>query len=98
MIPGFRLLPSVGFEWMSARLVDYYYGVHADEAMPGRPAYQGRDTVNVGAGIAADLRLNRSWSLLGGVHVTRFGSGIEDSPIVTRRFSALVHFGAGWRF
>ncbi len=30
------------------------------------------------------------WSLLGGVFVIRYGDGIVDSPIVTRRYSTVI--------
>lgn len=96
--PKFKLTPSVGVEWQSAKLVDYSYGVQPAEAAANRPAYTGRDTVNVSAGLGGAYRINRSWSLLGGLYTTRFGSGIEDSPIVKDRVSTLVYFGAGWIF
>ncbi|MEK6700589.1 MAG: MipA/OmpV family protein [Nitrospirota bacterium] len=96
--PKFRLTPSVGVEWQSAKLVDYYYGVRPAEATANRLAYNGRDTVNVGAGLGGAYRLSPDWSLMGGVYTTHLGSGITDSPIVSHRFSTLVFFGAGWLF
>ena len=93
-----RLTPSVGGEWRSNERVDYYYGVHYDEVLPVRPAYTGTATVNMNAGLASVYHLSHSWNLLGGVFMTRYGNGIVDSPIVTRRFSTLVYLGAGWSF
>ncbi len=93
-----HLTPSVSASWQDGKRVDYYYGVKPFEALPFRPAYTGRDTINVNAGMAGRFRLPRSWSLLGGVFTTRFGNGIVDSPVVTRRYSTLVYFGAGWMF
>lgn len=96
--PEFRLTPSLGVDWLNAKYVDYYYGVRQAEALPGRPAYTGRATVNVGVGVAGAYRVSRSWSFLGGLYSTHLGGGIEDSPIVTNRSSTLVYFGAGWIF
>ncbi len=93
-----RLTPSIGVEWQNSERVDYYYGVRPGEALAFRPAYAGTAAVNASAGLAGAYRLSRSWSLLGGVFTTRYGSGIVDSPIVTRRYSTLVYGGAGWRF
>jgi outer membrane protein len=93
-----RLTPSISAEWSDAKYVDYYYGVRPAEALPDRPSYIGRDTVNIGVGIAGSYRVSRSWSLLAGLYGTRFGSGIADSPIVPRSFTTLAYFGAGWLF
>ena len=92
------MTPSLGVEWQNARLVDYYYGVRDSETGTDRPAYAGRDTVNVSAGLGSIYRLNRDWWLLGGLYVVRFGDGIGDSPIVKHDGSALVYLGAGWSF
>jgi outer membrane protein len=94
----FRITPSFGATWDDAKRVDYYYGVRPEEALPDRPAYSGRDTTNLNAGLAGAFLLPRSWSLLGGVFTTRYGDGIVDSPIVTRRYATMVYFGAGWKF
>jgi outer membrane protein len=96
--PAFRLTPSISVEWLNAKYVDYYYGVRSAEALPSRPAYAGRDALNIGAGVAGAIRISPSWSLLGGVYGTRLGRGITNSPIVTQDYSTLVYFGAGWIF
>jgi len=93
-----RLTPSIGATWQDSKRVDYYYGVRPGEVLPSRPAYTGRDTINANAGLAGSYLLPHSWSLLGGVITTRYGNGIVDSPIVTRRYSTLFYFGAGWLF
>lgn len=93
-----RLVPSVGAEWFDANVVSYYYGVRADEATATRPAYEGRATVNVRAGLSAGYALTRNWSLLGGVSYTHLGAGITDSPIVINDRVAALYLGAGWRF
>ncbi len=79
-------------------LVGYYYGVRSSEAGINRPAYAGRDTVNINAGLGGLYLLNRDWLLLGGIYGVYYGSGIRDSPIVTHDFATLAYFGAGWIF
>lgn len=96
--PDLRLTPSVGLEWESARLVDYYYGVKPSEALPDRSAYTGHESVNYGAGMTGAYRLSRSWCLLAGLYATHLSDGISDSPIVDRRHIKVAFFGAGWVF
>jgi MipA family protein len=96
--PRLRLTPNIVARWESLKVVDYYYGVRPDEVLPDRPAYQGRETTNLVTGLSADYRLTQSWSLLGDVRTTHFGSGITDSPIVERKESTWGFVGAGWHF
>ncbi len=95
---GLLLIPSIGATWLNSERDDYYYGVRPEEALPTRPEYRGTATINANAGLAGLYPLSHSWSLLGGAFATRFGRGIVDSPIVTRRYSTFVFAGAGWRF
>lgn len=92
------LIPSMGAEWQSSAQVGYYYGVRPEEELPARPAYTGTSTINTDIGYAGIYRLSHSWSLLGGFFTTHYGSGIVNSPIVTRSYANLSFFGAGWRF
>lgn len=96
--PRLRLTPNIAARRESSKVVDYYYGVRQDEILPDRPAYQGRETTNIVAGLSADYRLTKSWSLLGDVRTTHFGSGVTDSPIVERKESTWGFVGAGWHF
>lgn len=93
-----RLSPSISAEWLSAKVVDYYYGVQPSEATATRPAYKGKNSVNLRAGVGARYLLARSWLLFVGASYTHLGVGIADSPIVERSGVAAVHGGVGWRF
>lgn len=92
------LIPGVNLEWESARLADYYYGVRPEEATPGRSAYAGRNTINIGAYLTGLYRINRSWALLGQINTKRIGAGIEQSPIVSSRYATGGFFGGAWFF
>lgn len=96
--PKLMLTPFVTGEWRSNRLVNYYYGVRPEEAASNRPAYRGRDTLNVRAGLWGSYLLTQSWSIMAGGGVTRFGDGIADSPIVLDRYRGYGFAGVGWRF
>lgn len=96
--PHWRVIPSIGAEWLSDKVVDYYYGVRPSEATVNRPAYTGTACVNLRLGVMLHHRVSRDWSLFGGVGVTRLGSGINDSPIVIHERITALHVGAAWHF
>ena len=98
LAPRWHLIPSIGAEWLSDKVVDYYFGVKPGEATLARPAYVGTASVNLRAGVMLHYRLSREWSLFGGASYTRLGSGISDSPIVTHDAITALHFGGGWHF
>lgn len=95
---GWSLIPSVGAEWLSDQVVDYYYGVLPGEALPTRPAYNGTSTVNLRGALLVHYRLARRWSLFGGASYTHLGSGITDSPIILHDGVAAAFVGGGWHF
>jgi outer membrane protein len=95
---SWTLTPSVGAEWLSAEVVDYYYGVRPSEATPIRPAYAGQSSVNLRGALMAHYKLARAWSLFGGVSYTRLGAGITDSPIIIHDSVAALFVGGGWHF
>lgn len=98
IVDGLRLTPSIGADWQNTERVDYYYGVRPEEELPFRPAYSDKGTINANAGVTAFYRLPGRWSLLAGLFATRFGRGVVDSPIVTRRYSATAYVGGGVLF
>ncbi|HEX6865547.1 MAG TPA: MipA/OmpV family protein [Thermoanaerobaculia bacterium] len=88
-----RIEPRVGVLWQSSDFVDYYYGVRPEEARPGRPAFQGEPTVNLGAGVVLFTPVARRLVLQSFVRVERLGDEIEESPIVDRK-TAVTGFAA----
>lgn len=96
--PGLRLNGLVGITWNDRRMNNYYYGVAASEAAPGRPAY------TAGAGTQLQAGVNGAWpagergSVLFGLMVTRLGNAQADSPIVETRIQPLAYVGYGWTF
>jgi outer membrane protein len=93
-----QLIPSVGAQWLSSKVVNYYYGVMPSEATPSRPAYSGTASSNVRVGLMLHYRASRDWSLFGGVSYTRLGSGVSDSPIVIHDAVSALLVGGAWRF
>jgi outer membrane protein len=76
------LIPEVAYHRYSRQFVDYYYGVPADAAIAGRPAFEGEAANGVSLGIAWGVRVTPLWLLTGAVGIERFDSAIAGSPLV----------------
>jgi outer membrane protein len=73
---------GAGVVQQSDDLVDYYYGVKASEARPGRPAYSGDDTTNIRLQTIASWRPDGSrFTYLFGGRFEFLGDEIDDSPL-----------------
>ena len=78
----FRWRPYVTLAWRDAKLNNYYYGVRTEEATADRPAYDPGAGLNLELGALAAYRLTERWQVLAGAGVTRWSSGVSDSPVV----------------
>ncbi|OOG21975.1 scaffolding protein [Thioalkalivibrio denitrificans] len=96
--PRLMFVPYAGLEWMSASLVDYYYGVSSSEARSDRPAYDGSATVNVIYGARVVAPLTPRVTFQGIVAGTRYGNEVNDSPLTTDRYRAISILGVSYRF
>lgn len=97
---GGRLLltPRLGVAWVDKKYVDYYFGVRSDEAIAGRPAYEGDSGVIPGVGVRAIYRLDAHQSLMFDARVARLPTSIKDSPLVDASTENRVLFGYMYRF
>lgn len=91
-------IPSVRVAYYSSSLANYYYGVEANEARPGRPAYAPGASVLLNANYTLGAPITPEWNWLLNVGVDFYPSDIRDSPIIedSRRIYAFV--GASYRF
>lgn len=92
------LTPILAIDHDSAEVNDYFYGVEAAEAQPGRPAYD--------AAASTQLRLGlESWTRLGKAHLlglslshTRLDDTVADSPIVDANQRTELTFNYRYEF
>ena len=79
----FRWRPYATLAWRDAKLNNYYYGV---------PGYEPGAGLNLELGLLSSYRLFQNWQLLAGAGVTRWSSGVADSPAVRNatQFNATV--------
>lgn len=93
-----RLRPSLSVALRDASLNNYYYGVLASEAAPGRPAYAPGAGINTTLGLYGSYDVSQRWRLLAGVSATLLDGKIKDSPIVQKRVLPGVYVGAAYDF
>lgn len=74
--------PQLGLNWLSAETADYDFGVPADRAREGRPAYEPGEAVDVEAGVSLFWELSGAWRIILNGTVTFLPPAITDSPIV----------------
>jgi outer membrane protein len=91
------LVPAVGVVYQTANQVSHFAGVRADEARPGRPAYDGRSAVNPRASILLVNRLAPRWFLTTLMSYQLFDDGITASPIIDRSGELFGLVGLSYR-
>lgn len=92
------LTPSLTATRHDQKYVDYYYGVRANEARPGRTAYRGEAGTDVEAGLRGMYLIDRHHSVFMSVGATRLASGIRKSPLVNRSSENTILLGYVYRF
>jgi len=93
-----RFTPSAGLSWQSESLVDYYYGVRATEARPGRPAYRPGDATNLFAAVKIEYELAEDWVAFSAMQYERLHKRILDSPIVDQPYTVSAVAGLLYKF
>ena len=76
--------PKFAVSYADSDLVDYYYGVREDEAIPGRSAYSADGVWNYSAGLAVSTPLFFGGMTRLGIEHNWYGSSISDSPLTDR--------------
>ena len=87
------VMPSIGVVWQSSNFINYYYGVSPEEALPGRPAFDGHSAVNYRGSVLGYLFVSHRIRFLAYLEVQRLDNEIYDSPIVEDRRAVLGLFG-----
>ena len=94
----FTFSPFIGWAWNDAKLTNYYYGVSAAEARPGRPEYTPGESNWISFG------LNSSWWVSDRINIfanVGFGSvdtAIANSPLVEEDSGSAGFIGGTYVF
>ena len=94
----FEVMPHLGLTRENARCVDYYYGVEADETTAARPEYSGKATTVAEFGVRFGYVIDAHQRLSFDVTGIHRGSGISNSPIVTRSSTPSMKLGYLYNF
>ena len=92
------LRPDVSVSLRDAKLNNYYYGVRANEAIAGRPAYAPGAGAQSQLGLYGSYDVSERWRLLAGVSATVLGTSVKNSPIVQKRVLPALYIGAAYDF
>lgn len=76
--------PKFGISYSDSSLVDYYYGVRADEVTSARPEYNASGAVNYNAGFSVSTPVFFGGMTRLGIEHHWYGSSIADSPLTDR--------------
>ncbi len=89
---------SLGFNWKSAEVMEYYYGVTQGESSGQRPAYR------PGSGISPFVRLSWSrpvsekWRWLGSVQYEHLSEAVRNSPLIDQNKVMQIFVGGVYHF
>ncbi len=89
---------SAGIDWQSSDLAQYAWGVYADEATVGRPAYDPGDVVIPFVAAQAVYPLSQRVVLIGGVEAQFLPDAVTDSPIVEDDVTVSGFVGLSYAF
>ena len=97
---NWMIRPSAGIVYQSDDLVDYYYGVQSDEAVPGfRAAFSAdAETIFRFQTVVAWNPGGSKWQLILGGRFDAQGDEFDDSPITDDDKLLMGFFAAGYRF
>ena len=93
---AWTFLPSASMRWQDERMVDYYYGVRASEAVVGRAAYSANAAVTPDVSLLATRQLGERWSLFARASHAWLPSEVRDSPLVDRNGTTSLFLGVGY--
>jgi outer membrane protein len=94
----FSVAPSVGVAYKSAKLSDYYWGIHADEVGPTLFGYEADAGIGWEAGLRGSYYLTKRMRLAISANYERLQDSVADSPIVERPYVLGYFAGVAWQF
>ena len=92
-----NIVPQIGLHWKSKKLIQYYYGIEAEDA-GSFPLYDAQSGINTYAALDAEYAINYHWLLGGFVHYTKLASTIEKSPIIEKNRALTLAIGVKYVF
>lgn len=95
---SWRIEPSIGVEWVSEEVNQYYYGVEQKHVRAGRGLYLPGAGVNYSAGITAMYPFMQHHAIVIQAEYEVLSKEVSDSPIVDRDNTMTIGLGYVYRF
>lgn len=95
---NWMISPFISVAWQDDGLTGYYYGITAEEAREGRPAYSPGDAINLGFGVNASYQLSDHVFVYGNFGFKALDSTVLDSPLVEDNTGSAGFVGAAYLF
>ncbi|WP_028108028.1 MipA/OmpV family protein [Ferrimonas futtsuensis] len=92
------LVPFAGVHYASKDYVNYYTGVKASEATPGRRAYKADGEFSYHAGYQLVVPVSQHLDIVHGAAYTRLGNEFGDSPLVDSKNQWVTTLGMTYTF
>ncbi|MDC8831588.1 MipA/OmpV family protein [Alteromonas gilva] len=89
---------NASLTYKSRQLINYYYGIDADDTIDNSLWYTAGHTVQPGVGVLLSKTINKQWRWVGRVQLTALDDSMTDSPIVAKHFIASAFIGIGYQF
>ncbi|WP_058031703.1 MipA/OmpV family protein [Pseudoalteromonas phenolica] len=93
-----KLQLSAGFDWQSAELVNYYYGLNSKDNVEQAYYYQGKQGISPFVGAVFNYRINKQWQFKLSAKRTFLSSAIVDSPLVHDNHQDYLFIGGLYEF
>ena len=84
--------------YKSERLIDYYYGIDSEDTANSSLWYAADHALQTSVGLLLNKPLNKHWRWVGRVQLSTLGSGMTDSPLVSKDYVASGFIGFGYQF
>jgi len=89
---------SLGAQWNSKALVDYYYGVRSEDTTNSLSLFEGKASVNPYINIGYAYKLNDSWQLKAFLKRKKLSANTYLSPLVKKKTVDLIFIGFFYEF
>ena len=84
--------------YKSEKLIDYYYGIDGEDTANSSLWYAADHALQTSVGLLLNKPLSKHWRWVGRVQLSALGSGMTDSPLVSKDYVASGFIGFGYQF
>jgi outer membrane protein len=93
-----RLAATLGLQFKSADLVDYYYGINASDNVHQAFFYKGRNSIEPYFKISLTYPISPKWNFVALGRWSKLGSGMTNSPVVEENTASTLYAGVSYAF